>query len=407
MIEKTRIGAIGRQGDGVAETPSGRVHVPFALPGELAEIEHDGERAALLKVVEPSADRVAPVCRHFGVCGGCALQHWNSRPYASWKRDLVATALSHAGIETNLRDTVDAHGAGRIRAVFHCGRGKNPAAFGFAQRRSHEIVEIEECPVLAKPLESALPIGRELAKILAMTGKPADLHFTAAREGIDIDIRGPGKLPAGLERKLVSFAAAHRIARLTAHGQTIAQLVPPTIRIGKAVVVLPPAPFLQATEAGAVFLAEKVLAVAQGAKAAADLFCGVGTFALRLAEQTKVSAFDSSDAAVKALAVAAKSPGLKPVTAAPRDLFRWPLTSGELKSFDFVVLDPPRQGAEAQARELAESKLKRVAYVSCDAESFARDARILNDAGLRLREVTPLDQFRYAAHVELVGIFER
>lgn len=407
MIEKARIGAIGRLGDGLAETPAGRVHVAFTLPGESVEFERDGERGVLREIAEPSAERVVPVCKHFGVCGGCALQHWDLKPYLAWKRSLVVEALTRAGIEAPVNETVDAHGEGRIRAILHAGRGKNPSAVGFAQRRSHEIVAIEECPVLAKPLEEALPIARELAKILAASGKPVDLHFTLAREGIDIDIRGPGKLPGGVEAKLVSFAAAKRIARLTRHGNTIAQLAPPTIRIGKAAVALPPGPFLQATEAGAAFLTEKVLAAGAGAKSAADLFCGVGTFALRLAEQMKVSAFDSSEQAVKALQAAGKAPGLKPVAAATRDLFRWPLTVDELKAFDFVVLDPPRQGAEAQARELAKAKLKRIAYVSCDADSFARDAKILNDGGFKLIEVTPVDQFRYSAHVELVGVFKR
>jgi 23S rRNA (uracil1939-C5)-methyltransferase len=407
MIEKARIGAVGRLGDGLAETASGRMHVAFTLPGELVEIEREGERGMLQKVAEPSAERIAPVCTHFGVCGGCALQHWEARPYLAWKRELIVDALVRAGIETLVNDTVDAHGAGRIRAVFHSGRGKNPSALGFAQRRSHDIVELEECPVLARPLEDGLPDARELAKILAATGKSVDLHFTLAREGIDIDIRGIGKLSPSVEKKLVSFAVARRIARLTLHGSTVAQLAPPTIRIGKAFVALPPGPFLQATEAGAALLSEKILAAAQGAKSVADLFCGLGTFALRLAEHVKVSAFDSHEAAVKALQVAAKSPGLKPVTAATRDLFRWPLTPAELKAFDFIVLDPPRQGAEGQVYELAKAKLKRIAYVSCDADTFARDAKILSDGGFKLVEVTPVDQFRYSTHVELVGIFKR
>ncbi len=170
---------------------------------------------------------------------------------------------------------------------------------------------------------------------------------------------------------------------------------------------LPPGPFLQATEAGAALLSEKIVLAAQDAKSVADLFCGLGTFALRLAEHVKVSAFDSHEAAIKALQAGAKSPGLKPVTAATRDLFRWPLTSDELKAFDFIVLDPPRQGAEGQVYELAKTKLKRIAYVSCDADTFARDAKILSDGGFKLIEVTPVDQFRYSTHVELVGIFKR
>lgn len=405
MSEEVTISAIGRRGDGIAETPSGRVHIPFTLPGERVQIEREGERATFSKVFEPSAERIAPVCKHFGVCGGCALQHWKAEPYLAWKRNLVADALAREGVSAQIAQAIPAYGAGRIRAVFHSGRGERKQAAGFAKRRSHEIVDLEECPVLAPELEAALPVARELAKILLAAGKPIDLHFTVAERGLDIDIRGPGKLAKPVESKLVSFAAARKLLRLSLHGKTLAQLAAPTHLAGNVRVNLPPGPFLQATAEGERALAEKVLQAAAGAKSAADLFSGIGTFALRLAGKMKVAAFDNHEPSIAALQAAAKSPGLKPITAAARDLFRWPLVVDELKKFDFVALDPPRQGAEAQARELAQSKVKRIAYVSCDADTFARDARILVEGGFKLGEVTPVDQFRYSPHVELVGVF--
>jgi 23S rRNA (uracil1939-C5)-methyltransferase len=406
-MSEVRIDSIGRQGDGVAETENGRVHVAFTLPGERVEIAEEGERATLLRVTEPSGERIAPVCRHFGTCGGCAMQHWKAEPYLAWKRSLVADVLAREGVGAEVAETVPAHGAGRIRAVFHAGRREKKEAVGFAKRRSHEIVAIEECPVLDPKLEAAIPVARELARILLATGKPADLHCTLAERGFDIDIRGPGKLAKDIEKKLVTFAAARKILRISLHGAPLALLMPPTHLAGKVRVSLPPGPFLQATAEGERVLAEKVLAAAEGAKSLADLFCGVGTFALRLAAKAKVAAFDNHEPSILALRDAAKSPGLKPVTAAARDLFRWPLVRDELKAFDFVVLDPPRQGAEAQARELAQSKVKKIAYVSCDADSFARDAKILVGGGFTLAEVTPVDQFRYSPHVELVGVFKR
>lgn len=406
MSEEVHIDSIGRQGDGIAETAAGRVHVPFTLPDERVTVARDGDRASTATILEASPDRIAPVCKHFGVCGGCALQHWKAEPYLTWKRSLVVEALAREGVTANVAPAVPAHGAGRTRAVLHSGRGEKKDAVGFAKRRSHEIVAIEECPVLDPKLEAALPVARELARILAATGKPNDLHFTLAERGLDIDIRGPGKLPKPLEAKLVSFAAEKKILRLSLHGEPLAQLMPPTHLVGDIRVNLPPAPFLQATAEGERVLAESVMQGVRG-KSGADLFCGVGTFALRLASAMKITAFDNHEPSIKALNDAAKAPGLKPVNASVRDLFRWPLVSDELKKFDFVVLDPPRQGAEAQARELAKSKVRTIAYVSCDPDSFARDAKILIARGYKLGEVLPVDQFRFSPHVELVGIFTR
>lgn len=407
MNEEVRISTMGRQGDGLAETAAGRLHVAFTLPDELVEISRAGERGDLLRIIEPSEERIVPVCKHFGACGGCALQHWGTQPYLVWKRNLVQEALMRAGVEGSVAPAIAAQGSGRTRAVFHTGRGNKKDAVGFARRRSHEIIEIEECPVLDPKLAAALPHARELARILAATGKPSDLHFTLAREGLDIDIRGPGKLPKQIESKIVAFAAARKILRISLHGEQIVQLSSPSYRIESVSVNFPAGPFLQATAEGERVLAEKVLQAAAGAKSAADLFSGIGTFTFRLAGFVKVAAFDNHGPSISALSAAAKAPGLKPVVAAVRDLFRWPLVADELKKFDFIVLDPPRQGAEAQVRELAKSKVKKIAYVSCDADTFARDARVLIDGGYRLDEVTPVDQFLYSPHIELVALFRR
>jgi 23S rRNA (uracil1939-C5)-methyltransferase len=181
----------------------------------------------------------------------------------------------------------------------------------------------------------------------------------------------------------------------------------PTVRMGKATAALPPGAFLQATAEGEAELARLVLEHAAKARSVADLFCGVGPFALRLAERARVAAADSDAAAIAALREAAKTPGLKPIAAEARDLFRRPLAPEELKPFDAVVFDPPRQGSEAQARQLAASRVPLIVAVSCNAATFARDARILTDGGYRLTSVTPVDQFRHSAHVEIVGRFER
>jgi 23S rRNA (uracil1939-C5)-methyltransferase len=407
-FESVVIGEVGHQGDGIAAAAQGRLFVPYTLPGETVEIERDGERARLLKIIAPSPERVEPICPYFGVCGGCALQHWRDDGYRAWKHALVSSALQHAGIETEIAPLIDAHGKGRRRAVLHARRGEGKGVtVGFAAKRSHAIVPIEQCPVLAPALKRVFDIGRRIAEILSPKEKPLDLHFTATDGGLDLDVRGSGPIDRKMTTALARIAEDEKLARLTRHGEIVTQLTEPAIEIGHARVVLPPGVFLQATQAGEDTLARLVCDAAGKAKKIADLFCGVGTFTLRLAERAKILAADSDAPAIAALVRAAKAPGLKPVETIMRDLFRRPLVAMELKGCDLVVLDPPRQGAEAQARELARSKIGRVIYVSCNPASFAHDAKILGVGGYRLTLVTPVDQFRYSAHVELVGVFER
>jgi 23S rRNA (uracil1939-C5)-methyltransferase len=230
---------------------------------------------------------------------------------------------------------------------------------------------------------------------------------TATDAGLDVDLRGSGPLSPQRTAALARLAETHRLARLTRHGELVTQRAAPTLRIGNANVMLPPGSFLQATAAGEAVLARLVGEHVGGAKLVADLFCGVGPFALRLAEHVRVYAADGDAAAIAALKQAAPAPGLKPVETEARDLFRRPLVPAELKRFAAAVFDPPRQGAEAQARQLAGSKVPLVVAVSCNVATFARDARILADGGYRLIAVTPVDQFRYSAHVEIVARFER
>ncbi len=407
--ERVVIDHIGHQGDGVAIAGGKQVYIPYTLPGETVTFSRTGtgERGALRENVSFSPDRIAPVCRHFGVCGGCALQHWREENYRAWKRDLVIAALAHEEIDAPVGDLVDAHGEGRRRIVLHARRTREGMTVGFMAHRSHTVVAIDICPVLAPALARAFAIGARIAVELATKEKPLDLQFTTTEGGLDVDVRGSGPLAAAARSSLARIAAEERLARLTRHGEIVAQLAEPVLRIGGARVVLPPGAFLQATAAGENALAAIVHEAALKASKIADLFCGVGTFALRLATSARVLAIDSDETAISALARAAKAPGLKPLEAVHRDLFRRPLAAAELKGFDAVALDPPRQGAEAQARALALSAVPRLIYVSCNPASFSRDARILCAGGYRLAHVTPVDQFRYSAHVELVGVFDR
>lgn len=411
MTERLTISRIGHRGDGIADTPGGPVFVPYTLPGEIAEVEPfpgHPDRRHLLRVERASAERVAPVCPHFGVCGGCQTQHWDFARYRDWKRGTLVEALHQAGLDAPVGEMIDAHGAGRRRAVFHARRSTHDVLeVGFAAYRAHHVVSIDRCPVLAPPLAGALPAAWALAEALGAMEKPLDIQATATDGGLDVDVRGSGPLRPQHSAALARLAETHGLARLTRHGELIAQRAAPTVSIGKASVVLPPGAFLQATAEGETVLARLVAEHVGKAKAVADLFCGVGPFALRLAERARVVAADGDADAIAALRQAAKTPGLKPIDAETRDLFRRPLAPDELKSFAAVVFDPPRQGAEAQARQLAASNVPLVIAVSCNAATFARDARILSEGGYRLNAVTPVDQFRHSAHVEIVARFAR
>lgn len=412
MTERLTIARIGHRGDGVVEAGEGAVFVPYALPGETVEVERTPghpDRRHLLRVETPSAERVEAICPHFGNCGGCAVQHWRFDRYRHWKRDIVVQALGAVRVEAPVGELIDAHGEGRRRAVLHARRGgRDILSVGFAAAREHRIVAIDRCPVLAPSMDGAIPAAWALAEALSPLKKPLDIQVTATEAGLDVDVRGSGPLRPQRLAALARIADTHRLARLTRHGELVVQRAVPATRMGKASVALPPGAFLQATAAGEAALARLVGDHVGDAKAIGDLFCGVGPFALRLAERARVRAADADAAAVAALRqAAANTSGLKPVEAEVRDLFRRPFVAEELKRIDAVVFDPPRQGAEAQARALAASKVAVVVAVSCNPATFARDARLLVDGGYTLTAVTPVDQFRYSPHVEIVARFAR
>jgi 23S rRNA (uracil1939-C5)-methyltransferase len=412
VTEQLAISRLGHRGDGIADTANGPVYVPYTLPGETVTVEPVAghpDRRHLVRVDTPSPARVAPICKHFGHCGGCAMQHWSLAEYHLWKRELVMEALAHVGLMAPVAPLIDAHGEGRRRAVLHARRGEHDVLeVGFAAPRAHHIVAIDACPVLAPSLKDAIPAAWAVAEILKPARKPLDIQLTATESGLDMDVRGSGPLSAGAMTLLARAAAAHKLVRLTRHGELVAQATQPMVQVGRASVPLPPGAFLQATAEGEAALARLVVEHAGGAKHVVDLFTGIGPFALRLAESARVVAADSEASAIDALKrAAAATPGLKPVDASVRDLFRRPFMAAELKAFDAVIFDPPRQGAEAQARQIATSAVSVVVAVSCDAMTFARDARILVGGGYRLVAVTPVDQFRYSHHVETVAKFMR
>jgi 23S rRNA (uracil1939-C5)-methyltransferase len=402
---------IGGRGDGVSRDDERAVHVPYTLPGEVVEVVQRGDKARLVSVITPSSQRISPICQHFSVCGGCSLQHWDEAAMLAWKGDLVTRALGRKGIDIEVGPAIVAWGTGRRRTSFHGKTGPNGFEFGFAEAKSHKIEHINTCPVLTTGLQAAIPKLRALAEGLALKGETVDLAVTETPTGLDVDVRNAGKVERferrGLER-LGHLADAAGIARLTLHGHTAISRVSPRVKMGEAIVALPAGAFLQATRAGEDALVDKVLTWTNGAKHVADLFAGIGTFALRLKENAQVTAIESDIAAVAAMKQAADArAGGKTLTAIARDLYRAPFTPHEMKGIDAIVFDPPRAGAEAQARQIARSKVNLAVAISCDPATFARDAAILIEGGFILKEIVAFDQFRFTSHVEIAAKFVR
>ncbi len=400
------IAKVGARGDGMATDGTA---VALTLPGERVAIRREGGRGQLLAIEAASPERIDPFCRYFGTCGGCAVQHWAPEPYAAWKRGLVGQALSQAGLDAEPEPLQDAHGAGRRRLTLHVRAGEEGARAGLMAARSHDLVAIDHCPITVPMLHRAPNVATALSAPLGHGRKPLDVAFTATDAGLDVDIRGHGPIAEGVRAVLVRLAGDLDLARLSLHGETLVERRQPVIESDGIRLAPPPGGFLQATQAGEAALTAAVLAALdKKTKRVVDLFAGSGPFSLALAKRCDVHAVEGEAAALASLDRAVRAtPSLRRVTTERRDLFRRPLLALELDAYDAAVFDPPRAGAQAQAARLAESKVPLVIGVACDAGTFARDAATLVAGGYRLESVTPVDQFKYSGHVEVVGVFRR
>lgn len=410
MVERREllITRLGAQGDGVAESKAGSIFVPFTLPGESVVADIDGARGRLVQVLEPSVSRIEPICRHFGMCGGCSVQHMSSEAYREWKRNLVRSAFAARGLDVDVDELIEPGGK-RRRAVFSVERTEDGVAIGFHEAASHALVAIEECPVLEPKIVAIFPVlGTLIAPLISKRGE-ARLIVTLTKSGLDVQLTSiERRLTPDVRSRLASGASDLKLARLAIDNDVVVETLPPFLSFGTADVVLPPGTFVQAVAEAEDEIMRRVAAAVGKVKTVADLFCGVGAFTFPLAVRAKVSALDGDKSAIEALCAAVKkASGLKPITARVRDLFREPLSALELNEHDAIVFDPPRAGAEAQSQRLAKSKVKTVAAVSCNPATLARDARHLVDGGYRIESVTPVDQFVYSAHIEVVAVFRR
>ncbi len=417
---------MGGQGHGVLDKDGERFYVPFTVPGDriaakVGEKRGDGFAASLSVLEAAGPDRVDAPCRHFQACGGCALQHWKDAAYRSWKRDKLAAALARRDIhDVTIGELVAVPDRSRRRAEFITRRVKDTVLMGFHEAQSRKIVNLEDCLVLKPELFALLPALRIMMLPVLGDGWAVDLKVTVTETGPDVLITGKLKMRVQERIELSKAAKAAGLGRLSLRfdERSDPELLyqgsePPRVRFGNAMVTLAPGGFLQATPDAEQAMAGFALEALQESKRVADLFSGCGAFALRLAEAGQtVWAVDADRPAIAALTAAARSANLSRVTATARDLERQPLTRGELRKLDAILLDPPRAGAKAQVQQIAEAAKAGeapglIVMASCDPSSFARDARALLDAGYRLEKAVPIDQFRWSPHLEIVSVFRR
>ena len=395
-----KIDRLGNKGDGIGRIGDANVFVTKVLGGETIELV----QGKLKRIVEPSPERQDAFCQYYDTCGGCKFQHWKHAPYAEWKRMLVVDALKSQGIEAEVSSLIDAHGAGRRRVSLHMRQINGVWVAGFMEARSHDLVAINSCPVLVPQLNDAPAIAASFGPLLGHS----DVQITVADNGLDVAIKAERQASNKHIAQFRTIMEKHNILRLALNEEVVAQLSVPAIVMGAAHVQLPLHSFLQATAAGEAELARLIKEPLRKSKKILDLFCGVGPFAFRLAEIAKVHAIDLDKSSIANLLQATRFvQGLKPITAEARDLFDNPLVPEELNEYDTVVFDPPRAGAETQVKNLAKSKVKRIVAVACDAQTFARDAAILVKGGYKIGQITPVDQFKFSAHVEIVASFVR
>ena len=413
------IQSIGARGDGVAKLGAARLFVPLTVPGDRLYVRIIGRRGGDLvgtpvEWIAPAA-RAEPPCPHFGDCGGCQLQHLPAAQYRAWKRQQVQMALARQGLDgIRIEPLVNGHPGARRRVRFAFDWRGAARPLGFRERSGHRIVDVDVCPVVTPGLVALLPALRALLARLDLARRSGEVQITASGSGIDLEIIGAPPSLADREA-LAAFARAHDLARISwcsdgiTESEPIVQRRAPTALFGQVQVELPPGAFLQATEAAEGAIRHAIGRAIGEAGRIADLFAGCGTFSLPLAAAgCTAHAIERDPAMLAALEQAARRAGLAArITTERRDLQRAPLAGAELERFDALVVDPPRGGARAQAETLAASQVARLAMVSCNPATFARDARILIGGGYQCLWVQPIDAFLWSSRLELVGAFAR
>lgn len=408
-IEIIEIQELGVKAEGKAIRSNGDIcYIPNALPKETVQAQFSSTGAIITKIIKKSHNRVEPFCGHFPRCGGCSAQHISKNHYTQWKIGIIEKAMKTRGLKTTLKDLIDAHGAGRRRVTFHGNKNKTGISAGFMSAKTNDILNIDNCPVLSPDLETAINVSRDIIRMMQINHKSLDILLTQTATGIDCNIDGIQNSGQQFFSEISEITYKYDLARVTVERETVIETRSPIIFAGDSKIVLPPKSFLQPTKYGEEILVDLVLKNTQEASHVLDLYCGIGPFTLAIAQKTPVYSFDNDAMAINALTKAANNTsGLKPIKAERRNLKANPLLPYELDMFDIIVLDPPRQGAFEQIKQILLSKVNNIIYVSCNPISFARDASILIEGGFNLEPINPIDQFKFTSHVELLALFKR
>jgi 23S rRNA (uracil1939-C5)-methyltransferase len=419
MKIQLEITTLGGMGDGIGYHEGQAVFVPFTCIGDKVEVEieqsgKDFSRAKLVKIIEPGSDRQTPPCQHFMQCGGCSLQHLKPDSYNNFKRDILVQVVRRLGCdESILRPLVEVGQGSRRRAEFKVSVNKGEVSIGFFGAKSHNVIDLAMCPVTSEKITSLLPPLKSLISSLKKPGNIKAINISQSDNGLDIVLNVGSPTAAADKQKLTEFAGKYNILRMAEKTEqemdVIYGNIAPIINFGTINVELPVGSFLQATHTGQMAITDIILEHTKGYKRVADLYCGCGTYSLPLAQNGHiVHAYEGGHEMVTAIHNAARKSNFEDkIIAHFRDLYKRPLKQHELKNFDALVINPPRNGAKPQADEIAQSDIKKVIMVSCNPATFERDASSLIHGGYKLTQATPIDQFYWNSHLELVAVFEK
>ena len=402
-----KIERLGALGDGIGRIDGSPVYVPQALPGEVVKASGEPPHLDLVEIVSAAQHRQTPPCPHFTDCGGCTFQHATLEFLADWKQHEVKLAFSKAGIKQPVEETIMSPPASRRRVTFSAKRDGSDVVLGFISRQGETLVDVHSCTILLPQLEREIPNFRNLVKTLIRGSEIIQLAINVCDNGLDIDVLLQDDPSEEMISAFVRLVAKSSYLRASLNGEIMVEKEKPSVWFGPASVAVPPGGFLQAVKSAERAMVEIVSKHLAKSKKIVDLFCGSGTFSLPLARKSKIHCVEMNQPALDALLASSGTEGLKSITVEQRDLFEQPLTSGELKPFDGVCLDPPRAGAQLQIEQIAKADIRRIAYVSCNPVTLAEDAKRLIDAGYELEQITPIDQFIYSPHIEVIALFSK
>lgn len=418
MSHKITIDEIGGRGDGLTELNGKMIYVPYTAPGDVIDIKINGSKGRLRHIHQKSNHRIDALCPHYTRCGGCSLQHINANYYHEWKEGLIRTALENQGLrDVNIAPMIMSPLGSRRRTTFHAiGRADGQIVFGYAEKGSHNLIDIAECPILMPEITALIaPIKKLLSGLLKKKEKMS-VAITMGENGIDLILKGRGDIDLSLRMDLAEFAEKNDLARISwfdtsiknSRYELLAERRKPFVKFEGNKVFFPEGSFLQATKQGQEALIRAMLDGIDGAKRIVDLFSGCGTFSIAAAKYANVHAVENNEEMLTALKLSANQmSGIKQVSTELRDLFLRPLLPHELNNYDVAVIDPPRAGAKHQMVEILNSDLKKLVMISCNPITFSRDVESLTQAGFKMGTVTPVDQFLFSPHLEIISIFEK